>query len=203
MSSEELNSLSVYVLSGGEEKAGAGSHVITAGDAILQAVPSGQLSSVSNHINSVREKVTRKEALKEEQRKKQDLQNVLAANGGDHFDKTHRVAQDERLKSLGFDPANPSTYAAGERSLKFFNALRSTMPQSVIDNLNAIATGIEIDNTDAYLNIFASMQNDVTTEGLFVSRFGSGEGALISPKTQALLKDILEIYKIQPVIGIS
>ena len=202
MSAKELNDLSLYVKGGGEVKGDASPHVITAGDSILAVVPAGQLSSVSQHTNSIREKVARNEALKEQQRKEQDLQNVLAANGGNHFDKTHRVAQDERLKSLGFDPANPSTYATGERSLKFFNSLRSTMPQSVIDNLNAIATGIETDNTDAYLNIFASMQNDVTTEGLFVSRFGSGEGALISPKTQALLKDIFEIYKIQPVSGV-
>ena len=202
MSSKELNDLSLYVKGGGEVKGDASPHVITTGDSILAVVPASQLSSVSQHANSIREKVARNEALKEQQRKEQDLQNVLAANGGNHFDKTHRVAQDERLKSLGFDPANPSTYATGERSLKFFNALRSTMPQSVIDNLNAIATGIETDNTDAYLNIFASMQNDVTTEGLFVSRFGSGEGALISPKTQALLKDIFEIYKIQPVSGV-
>jgi len=202
MSAKELNDLSLYVKGGGKVKGDASPHVITAGDSILSVVPSSQLASISNHTNNIREKVARNEALKEQERKKQDLQNILAANGGNHFDKTHRVAQDERLKSLGFDPANPSTYATRERSAQFFNSLRSTMPQSVIDNLNAIATGIETDNTDAYLNIFASMQNDVTAEGLFVSRFGSGEGALISPKTQALLKDIFEIYKRQPVSGV-
>ena len=201
MSSEELNSLSAYVLSGGEERAGAGSYVITTGDAILQTVPSGQLSSVSNHINSVREKVTRKEAIIEQKQKKQQLQDVLAANSGNLFDKSHRVAQDERLEKLAFNIVDPSTYATKERSEQFFNALRSTMPQSIIDNLNAIAIGIETDNAESYLKIFASMQNDPTVEGPFVSRFGSGQGAVISPRTQALLQDIFEVYKIQPASG--
>ncbi len=201
MSSEELNSLSVYVLSGGEEKSGVGSHVATAGDSILGIVPSDQISGVSNHVNSVREKVTRKEAIIEQQRKKQELQNTLSANAGNLLDKSHRVAQDERLEKLGFNIVDPSTYATKERSEQFFNALRSTMPQSIIDNLNAIAIGIETNNAESYLQIFASMQNDPTIEGPFVSRFGSGQGAVISPKTQALLQDIFEVYKIQPASG--
>ena len=196
MSSEELNSLSVYVLSGGEEKAGAGSHVITAGDAILQAVPSGQLSSVSNHINSVREKVVRKETLAEKKRKEQELQNTLNTNSGKVTNKDHRKAQSERLTNAGFVLTDPSTYATEGRRAQLFDALRATPSQDLIDGLSNIALGLETPGADALLDLFSVLSNDLTSTGVFVNRFGTGESAAISPKKTALLQTIASVRKV-------
>jgi len=196
MSSEELNSLSVYVLSGGEEKTGAGSHVITAGDAILQTVPSGQLSSVSNHINSVREKVVRKETLAEKKRKEQELQNTLNTNSGKVTNKDHRKAQSERLTNAGFVLTDPSTYATEGMRAQLFDALRATPSQDLIDGLSNIALGLETPGADALLDLFSVLSNDLTSTGVFVNRFGTGEGAAISPKKTALLQTIASVRKV-------
>jgi len=196
MSSEELNSLSVYVLSGGEEKAGAGSHVITAGDAILQTVPSGQLSSVSNHINSVREKVVRKETLEEKKRKEQELQNTLNTNSGKVTNKDHRKAQSERLANAGFVLTDPSTYATEGMRAQLLDALRATPSQDLIDGLSNIALGLETPGADALLDLFSVLSNDLTSTGVFVNRFGTGESAAISPKKTALLQTIASVRKV-------
>lgn len=196
MSSEELNSLSVYVLSGGEEKAGAGSHVITTGNAILQTVPSGQLSSVSNHINSVREKVVRKETLAEKKRQEQELQNTLNTNSGKVTNKDHRKAQSERLANAGFVLTDPSTYATEGRRAQLFDALRATPSQDLIDGLSNIALGLETPGADALLDLFSVLSNDLTSTGVFVNRFGTGESAAISPKKTALLQTIASVRKV-------
>ncbi len=196
MSSKELNDLSLYVKGGGEVKGDASPHVITSGDSILAVVPEGQLSSISNHTNSIREKVARNEAIKEEQRKKQELQNILAANGGKVTDKNHRKAQSERLTNAGFVLTDPSTYSTEVRRAQLFDALRATASQDLIDGLSNIALGLETPGADALLDLFSVLSNDLTSTGVFVNRFGTGEGAAISPKKTALLQTIASIRKV-------
>ncbi len=196
MSSKELNDLSLYVKGGGEVKGDASPHVITSGDSILAVVPEGQLSSISNHTNSIREKVARNEAIKEEQRKKQELQNILAANGGKVTDKNHRKAQSERLTNAGFVLTDPSTYSTEVRRAQLFDALRATASQDLIDGLSNISLGLETPGADALLDLFSVLSNDLTSTGVFVNRFGTGEGAAISPKKTALLQTIASIRKV-------
>jgi len=196
MSSEELNGLSVYVLSGGKEKSGVGSHVTTAGDSILGVVPSDQISGVSNHVNSVREKVAKKEAIIEQQRKKQEVQDILNVNGGSVTNKNHRTAQNERLANAGFVLTDPSTYATEERRAQLFDSLRATASQELIDGLSNIALGLETPGADALLDLFSVLSNDLTSTGVFVNRFGTGEGAAISPKKTALLQTIASVRKV-------
>tara|TARA_Y100000385_G_scaffold223879_1_gene234048 strand:- start:811 stop:3864 length:3054 start_codon:yes stop_codon:yes gene_type:complete len=196
MSSEELNSLSLYILSGRKEESEAGSHVTIAGDSILGIVPSDQISSVSNHANSVREKVAKKEAIIEQQRKEQKLQDTLDVNGGSVTNKNHRVAQSKRLSNAGFVLTDPSTYASEDRRAQLLDALRATPSQDLIDGLSNIALGLETPGADALLDLFSVLSNDPTSTGVFVNRFGSGEGAPISPKKTALLQTIASIRKI-------
>ena len=196
MSSKELNDLSLYVKGGGEVKGDASPHVITAGDSILAVVPEGQLSSISNHTNSIREKVARNEAIKETEREKQELQNILAANGGKVTNKNHRKAQNERLTDAGFVLTDPSTYATEGRRAQLFDALRATPSQDLIDGLSNIALGLETPGADALLDLFSLLSNDLTSTGVFVNRFGTGEGAAISPKKTALLQTIASVRKV-------
>ncbi len=196
MSSKELNDLSLYVKGGGEVKGDASPHVITAGDSILAVVPAGQLSSVSQHANSIREKVARNEAIKEKEREKQELQNILAANGGKVTNKNHRKAQSERLTDAGFVLTDPSTYATEGMRAQLLDALRATPSQDLIDGLSNIALGLETPGADALLDLFSVLSNDLTSTGVFVNRFGTGDGAAISPKKIALLQTIASVRKV-------
>lgn len=197
MSSIEMNALANYVASGGEETAGVSPFAVSTGEAILGTVPADGRSTVVNHINSLREKLSRKEAIAEKQNDKLKLRSRLNANAGDVLNKTHRVAQDERLVASGFVLTDPSTYETPERREALFEALRATPSQELIDGLTRISLGLETQGADALLDAFSILSNDATSIGIFVNRFGIGEGAPISPTKTALLQDIASIRKIQ------
>jgi len=197
MSSIEMNALANYVASGGEETAGVSPFVVSTGDAIIGTVSEDGRPTVVNHINSLREKLSRKEALAEKQNEKLRLQSTLNKNKGSVLNKTHRVAQGERLVASGFVLTDPSTYATPERREALFEALRATPSQELIDGLTRISLGLETPGADALLDVFSILSNDATSLGIFVNRFGIGEGAPISPTKTALLQDIASIRKIE------
>ena len=194
---EESEKLASSALKNGEETAGVSPFVVSTGEAILGTVPADGRSTVVNHINSLREKLSRKEALAEKQNEKIKLRSTLDANKGSVLNKTHRVAQGERLVASGFVLTDPSTYATPERREALFEALRATPSQELIDGLTRISLGLETPGADALLDVFSILSSDATSIGIFVNRFGIGEGAPISPTKTALLQDIASIRKIQ------
>jgi len=193
MSSFDMNALASYVSSGGQEILGTSVAVAKAGNLILGTVPEDKRSSVVNHINSVREKVSRKEAEILEAQKKFNNTNRILAGGGNVADKKDRVLQNEILSSQGFVLTDPSTYATEERRADLLQALRETASQELIDGLTNISLGLETPGADALLDLFSVLSNDLTSTGLFVNRFGSGEGAPISAEKTAFLKTVMEI----------
>ena len=195
MSSIEMNALANYVASGGKETAGVSPFVVSTGDAIIGTVSEDGRPTVVNHINSLREKLSRKEALAEKQNEKLRLQSTLNKNKGSVLNKTHRVAQGERLVASGFVLTDPSTYATPERREALFEALRATPSQELIDGLTRISLGLETPGADALLDVFSILSSDATSIGIFVNRFGIGAGAPISPEKTVLLQDIASIRK--------
>ena len=193
MSSFDMNALAGYVKSGGKEAFGASVAVAKAGNLILGVVPAENRSSVANHINSVRETLDKKEAEILEAQKKFDNRKRVQTGGGKVTDKKDRVLQNEILSSQGFVLTDPSTYATEERRANLFQALRETASQELIDGLTNISLGLETPGADAFLDLFSVLSNDLTPSGLFVNRFGLGEGAPISAKETAFLQAVIKV----------
>jgi hypothetical protein len=193
MSSSELTDLSVYVLSGGEKGSMLNTHVVTAGDSILSLVPSSKLSSVSNHINSVREKVAKQEAKRLADQQVADARTRVLTGGGNVTSKSDRSIQSEILADQGFVLIDPSTYNTPERKASLLQSLRETPSKELIDGLKNISLGLETPGADALLDLFSVLSNDLTSTGLFVNRFGTGEGAPISAKDTAFLQAVMQI----------
>jgi len=193
MSSSELTDLSVYVLSGGEKGSMLNTHVVTAGDSILSLVPSSKLSSVSNHINSVREKVAKQEAQRLREQQAADARKRVLTGGGNVASKSDRSIQSEILADQGFVLTDPSTYNTPERKASLLQSLRETPSTELIDGLKNISLGLETPGADALLDLFSVLSNDLTSTGLFVNRFGTGESAPISAKDTAFLQAIMRI----------
>lgn len=193
MSSFDMNALANYVSSGGQETLGTSVAVAKAGNLILGTVPEDKRSSVVNHINSVREKVSRKEA--EILKAQEEINNInrIRAGRGNVTSKDDRKIQSKILADQGYVLTNPSTYATEERRADLFQALRETPSQELIDGLNNIALGLETPGADAFLDLFSVLSNDLTSTGLFVNRFGSGEGAPISAKETAFLQAVIKV----------
>jgi len=124
------------------------------------------------------------------------LQNTLNTNSGKVTNKDHRKAQSKRLTNAGFVLTDPSTYATEGRRAQLFDALRATPSQDLIDSLSNIALGLETPGADALLDLFSVLSNDLTSTGVFVNRFGTGEGAAINPKKTALLQTIASVRKV-------
>jgi len=193
MSSFDMNALANYVSSGGQEILGTSVAVAKAGNLILGTVPEDKRSSVVNHINSVREKVSRKEAEILKAQEEINNTNRIRAGRGNVTSKDDRKIQSKILADQGYVLTDPSTYATEERRADLFQALRETPSQELIDGLNNIALGLETPGADALLDLFAVLSNDLTSSGLFVNRFGLGEGAPISAEKTGFLQAVMQI----------
>ena len=193
MSSFDMNALANYVSSGGQETLGTSVAVAKAGNLILGTVPEDKRSSVVNHINSVREKVSRKEAEILKAQEEINNTNRIRAGAGNVTSKDDRKIQSKILADQGYVLTDPSTYATKERRADLFQALRETPSQELIDGLNNIALGLETPGADALLDLFAVLSNDLTSSGLFVNRFGLGEGAPISAEKTGFLQAVMQI----------
>lgn len=193
MSSFDMNALANYVSSGGQETLGTSVAVAKAGNLILGTVPEDKRSSVVNHINSVREKVSRKEA--EILKAQEEINNInrIRAGAGNVTSKDDRKIQSKILADQGYVLTDPSTYATEEKRADLFQAMRETPSQELIDGLKNIALGLETPGSDAFLDLFSVLSNDLTSTGLFVNRFGSGEGAPISAKETAFLQAVIKV----------
>ena len=193
MSSFDMNALTSYVKSGGNETFGTSVAVAKAGNLILGIVPAENRASVANHINSVRETISRKEAEILKAQEEINNTNRIRAGAGNVTSKDDRKIQSKILADQGYVLTDPSTYATEERRADLFQALRETPSQELIDGLNNIALGLETPGADALLDLFSVLSNDLTPTGLFVNRFGLGEGAPISAEKTGFLQAVLQI----------
>ena len=190
MKSEELNALAKYVLSGGNSTLGATPFVVTTGDSIIDLVPEGSRSNVGSHINTIRDKLAKQEAIILKKQEATSARNNVIAGGGEVTSKSDRTIQDEILTSKGFVLTDPSTYETPERRASLLQSLRETPSQDLINGLKNLSLGLETPGADALLDLFSVLSNDLTSTGFFVNRFGSGEAAPISAKDTAFLQTV-------------
>ena len=190
MTAFEMTALANYIASGGEEGAGVNQYVTSVGEAILRVVPADGRAAVANHANSVREKLEKKESIANAKLQKQQLRADVIGGKGKASNKLHRQTSQEILEEAGVNITQPESKADSVYAL-----MRTSPPQNLIDGLNNIALGLEVDGAGVLLDHFAVLSNDATTDGLFINRFGTGEGAALSATKVAFLQDVVNIRK--------
>lgn len=190
-SSFDMLSLTNYIRSNGAEDAGLSDAMRLAGDQILASTPESKRTEVANHANSLREKIEKKEAIVQREAEDQQLRATVASGGGNVLNKKHREVADEVLKTVGIDITDPSS-----KSDEAYTMMRATPPQSLIDGLTSLSLGLETAGADVLLDHFAVLSNDPTSTGVFVNRFGAGDGAALSGAKVAFLQDVVNIRKI-------
>ena len=192
LSSAQMVALTNYVKSGGSETVGATPYVTSVGDAILQTIPENKIGDVSNHINSVREKLEKKENIIRQAQEKEQVARLIAGGGGDPSSKSHQAVSQEIANKLGIDVTSPES-----KTDQFYALARSAPPSQLIDGLNRLASGLPATGGDVLLDHYAVLSNEVTDMGVFVNRFGFGEGGALTAKTTGMLERVLEIRSVE------
>jgi hypothetical protein len=190
-SSEDMLALTNYIRSNGQEDSGLSGIMREVGDAVLAATPESKRDAVTTHANTLRDKIEKKESDAQSAFDKQELIRTVATGAGSVLNKTHRKAADEILERAGINILDPSS-----KNDKVYALMRPTPPQSLIDGLNNIALGLNAQGADVLLDHFALLSNDADPSGVFVNRFGVGDGAALSSAKVAMLQDIVNIRKI-------
>lgn len=197
LSSAQMVALTNYVKSGGSETVGATPYVTSVGDAILQTIPANKVNEVSNHINSVREKLEKKEAIIKKAQETQQIATLIAGGGGNPSDKNHQDVSQKILDDMGYDITQPFLNLDTEEGKKardrIYALMASAPPRKLIDGLTRLASGQAVAGADMLLEHYAVNSNRVTNTGVFVNKFGYGEGGALTAKATGMLESILEI----------
>ena len=189
-SSFDMLSLTNYIRSNGAEDSGLSDAMRLAGDQILASTPEGKRSEVANHANTLREKIEKKEAAANRAIEQQELRATVASGAGSVLNKKHREVADEVLQTVGINITDPSS-----KSDAAYTIMRATPPQSLIDGLTSLSLGLDTEGAEVLLDHFTVLSNDPTSSGMFINRFGVGDGAALSASKVALLQDISNIRK--------
>lgn len=201
LNSAQMVALTNYVKSGGSETLGATPYVTSVGDAILQTIPESKIGDVSNHINSVREKMEKKEAIIQKAQETQQIATLIAGGGGNPSDRNHQDVSQKILDDMGYDITQPFPNLDTEEGRKardgIYALMASAPPRKLIDGLTRLASGQAVAGADMLLEHYAVNSNKVTDMGVFVNRFGFGEGGALTAKTTGMLERVLEIRSVE------
>jgi len=186
--SSDLNNLSTYIDSQGQRTAGMSPSVIEAGNKILSMTNADDVNPLTGRIDGLKVKIAKAEAdnQKAEERRIK-VMNVLGGNGRADDPSDQRIVQ-EALDEAGIDLTQFDNLPDNVKSRVDF-LLKTAPPTSLLNNLNDIASGLEVKNSEAWLNIFARMQSDITSTGGTINRFGKS----LNADTVELLLDVNQI----------
>lgn len=202
MNSQTLNQLQQFVQLKGEgaaENFPAG--VQQFGKYILDAVSNPEdLKSVSNEINSLEATYAARE---EDERKARELaQEVsrMSMGHGNMLDVKDRKSMDAMLDKMGIDLSEFVTMSPKEQELALSFNRATAGEKSLIDPLSRLAAGLNVNNPESYIQMYARLSNDFapgSSSDVVIDRFGSGPGAPLSNVQKERLNDILSIYSVE------
>ena len=182
----DMIALTNYIRTNGVEDEGLSEVMREAGNAILEATPESKRSEVSNHANTVREKMAAKEAETAAQVAETRLRNDIKAGVADGSQKSVRIAADKVLEELGIDPRSPDS-----RNPLFYSMMRTAPAESMVQGLKLLASGQSaVGGSDILLDHYVSLANDPSATGL-INRFGRNN--ILSKTEIAFLNDVAEI----------
>jgi hypothetical protein len=202
MNSQTLNQLQQFVQLKGE---GAAENfpegVQQFGKYILDAVSNPEdLKSVSNEINSLEATYAARE---EDERKARELaQEVsrMSMGHGNMLDVKDRKSMDAMLDKMGIDLSEFVTMSPKEQELALSFNRATAGEKSLIDPLSRLAAGLNVNNPESYIQMYARLSNDFapgSSSDVVIDRFGSGPGAPLSNVQKERLNDILSIYSVE------
>lgn len=183
-SSRDLNNLATYIDSGGQRTEGMSEDIINAGNNILERTEAEQRDAVVSKINGLKSTVAAEEKELEDAIDLRNNQKRILGGNGNVNQKDDRKYSQDILDSTGIDLGQFNTFSSGLKRT-VISLMRSSAPQGYIDEINKLASGLEIKNADTYLDLFAILSNDPTKTGLFINRFGDA----LDQKTIELLND--------------
>ncbi len=196
--SRDLNNLATYIDSGGKRTEGMSEDIINAGNTILERTKDAEdkskiRDSVVSKINGLKSTVAAEEKELEDAIELKNNQKRILSGGGNVNDKKDREYSQDILDNKSIDIGQFNTF---DPTLKttVISLMRTAAPQGYIDEMDKLASGLDIKNADTYLDLFAILSNDPTKTGLFINRFGDA----LDQKTVELLNDA---NSIRTVIG--
>ena len=184
MNARELNQLSTFVQTQGENTEGMTPEAIALGQSILAKTTPNNTNDVTGRIDSLRVKVAREEEQRKAEITEQQEINRIATGGGNTNKSADRQLAQKMLDGLGIKLNDPSSETAEVISL-----LKTVQPQGMIDDFNRLASGLPVQGAEVMLNHFARLASDPTGVGVSINRFGDA----LDAQTVEFLNDVNNI----------
>lgn len=186
--SSALNNLSTYIDSQGQRTAGMSESVIEAGNKILSMTGADDIDALTGKIGGLRVTIANQEAADQKVlEQQQDVTRILGGGGRSNSTKDQKMVQ-EMLDDIGVDLTQFDSFPDDQKS-QVYALIRTVPPTSLLNNLNDIASGVEVPSSEAWLNIFARMESDITSTGGTINRFGKS----LNADTVEFLLDVNQI----------
>ena len=186
--SSDLNNLATYIDSQGQRTAGMSESVIDAGNKILSMTSADDIDALDSKISGLRVKIANREAA--DQKVLEQSQNearILGGGGRPNSTKDQNMVQ-EMLDEKGVDLTQFESFSDKQKS-QVYSLIRTVPPTGLLNNLNDIASGVEVAGSEAWLNLFARLESDITSTGGTINRFGDSLGV----ETVEFLRDVNQI----------
>ncbi len=189
-SSASLNRLAGYIDSNGEKREGMSSSDISTGNRMLNATGARDVDALVSKVNGLRATASLAEAgQKAEQTRIENMTRVATGQGSMASTADRKIA-DEVLRDLKVNLIDFASYDK-ETQETVMGVLKSTFPQTGIDALESMASGQEVNGSEAYLNLFTALSSDITTTGVQINRLSQA----LPAATTEFLRDVVNIRR--------
>ena len=186
--SSDLNNLATYIDSQGQRTAGMSESVIDAGNKILSMTDADDVDALTGKIGGLRVTIANQEAADQKVlEQQQNVTRILGGGGRSNSTKDQNMVQ-EMLDDVGVDLTQFDSFP-DDKKLQVYSLIKTVPPTSLLNNLNDIASGVEVPSSEAWLNLFARMESDITSTGGTINRFGDSLGV----GTVEFLRDVNQI----------
>jgi hypothetical protein len=186
--SSDLNNLATYIDSQGQRSAGMSASVIDAGNKILSMTDADDIDALTGKIGGLRVTIANQEAADQKViEQQQDVTRILGGGGRANSTKDQNMVQ-EMLDDVGVD-LTQFDLLPDDRKSQVYSLIKTVPPTKLLNALNDISSGIEVPSSEAWLNMFARMESDITPTGGTINRFGDSLGV----GTVEFLRDVNQI----------
>jgi hypothetical protein len=150
-----------YIGSAGNNALGTTSTERAVGDAVLSVVDSDEeIRAIGSHLSQLTSDLTALEAEEEKVKKEAVLTEKVISGNGNSSIKSHRTVMDKHLAKLEIDLSKPDSMTR-----EVYDLIATTIPQSLVDSLSAIANLQDVFNAEVYLQHYASLAQYPVIEG--------------------------------------
>ena len=184
MTSASLNRLSTFIQTQGEDSEGMAPNEIALGQGILAKTTPDNTNDITGRIDSIRVKVAREEEKRNAfASKQQEIARILSGGGNTNMPSDRKLAQ-EMIEQAGINLTDPSS-----ETPEVFSLLQTVQPQSLIDSLTQLSSGLPVRGADVLMRHFVRLASDPMVNGVSINRFGDA----LPSGTVEFLNDVNEI----------